>query len=109
MVLFDKFAGTDINKEVEKFRKISGAILIDVRSEEDYKKGHIPGSVNMPESNLEVFESFDVAHNTPIFVYCLSGAKSWNVVNKLKALGFTKVNNIGGINKYTGDIESSLN
>ncbi len=106
MGLFDKFTGTDINKEVEKFRKTSGALLIDVRKEEEYQKGHIPGSINMPESDLEAFESLDADLNTPIFVYCLSGAKSWNVVNKLKSLGFTKVKNIGGINKYTGETET---
>ena len=43
--------------------------------------------------------------NTPVFVYCLSGGRSAQAANKLKQMGFTEVNNIGGINSYKGVIE----
>ena len=107
MGLFDNVFKSDINRKVDKFRKTSGAVLVDVRGEEDYKKGHIPGSINIPENEIEKIESQITDRKTPIFVYCLSGAKSWNAVNKLKTMGYTKARNIGGINKYNGIKEES--
>ena len=107
MGVIDKFFGANINKEVKKFRKTPGAVLLDVRSEEEYKKGHIPGSINIPESEIERVTDEIMDHTTPVYVYCLSGAKSWNATNVMKNLGYTKVTNIGGINKYTGEKEQS--
>ena len=108
MGIIDKLTGTDINKEVERFRKTPGAVLLDVRTEDEYKKAHIPGSINIPEGEVQKLEMQVADRNTPVFIYCLSGAKSWNAVNKLKELGYTNLKNIGGINKYTGKTESSL-
>ena len=107
MGIFDKFFKTNINKEVKKFNNTPGAVLLDVRNEEEYKKGHIPGSINIPESEIERVKDEIVNLSTPVYVYCLSGAKSWNATNLMKAMGYTKVINIGGINKYTGEKEKS--
>jgi rhodanese-related sulfurtransferase len=105
MGLLDIFDKDDINRGVKKFQKTPGALLIDVRKEEEYQKGHIPGSINIPESNIENIQDVTVDFNTPIFVYCFSGAKSWNATKSLEKMGYKNVKNIGGINKYTGEKE----
>ena len=43
--------------------------------------------------------------DTPVYVYCLSGARSSRAVASLQNMGYTNVKNIGGINKYKGQIE----
>ena len=49
VVIKDRYAGkTDINEEVENMKAIAGAVLLDVRNEDEFKEGHIPGSINIP-------------------------------------------------------------
>lgn len=102
MGIIDHFKKTDINKGVEEFKKTPDAVLIDVRNAEEFKAGHIPGSINIPEMDIQKVEEIVPDHDRPIFVYCLSGAKSWNTVMKMETFGYKKVRNIGGINHYTG-------
>ena len=48
MGFFDFLHGADINEGVELFRSTPGALLLDVRTAQEYAGGHIPGSVNIP-------------------------------------------------------------
>ncbi len=48
MSIFDFFTGSDINEGVKQFREHKNAVLLDVRSKEEYAAGHIPGSINIP-------------------------------------------------------------
>ena len=41
----------------------------------------------------------------PLFVYCLSGARSRMAVAQLQQMGYAKVTNLGGINSYRGKVE----
>ena len=47
MSFIDLITGATINRGVDRWRATDGAVLIDVRSEEEYGQGHIPGSVNI--------------------------------------------------------------
>ena len=102
MGIFSFLKKSDINLEVERFKNTEGAVLLDVRGEEEYKSGHIPGSINIPEREIQRVESVIPDHDTPVFIYCLAGTRSWNAANKMKTYGYTNVKNIGGINSYTG-------
>ncbi len=102
MGLLGKLFCDEINKGVEKCKGTDGAVLIDVREEDEYKSGHIPGSINIPGSNIEKAKSMVPNKDTPIFVYCLSGMRAQKAANALESFGYSKVINIGGINKYTG-------
>lgn len=48
MGLFDGWKMPDIGQGVEEFRATPGAVLLDVRSRQEFQKGHIPGSRNVP-------------------------------------------------------------
>ena len=95
----------DINKGVDEFRATPGAILLDVRTSEEYKEGHIPGSISIPLAALPARYSELGAADTPLFVHCLSGGRSGQAVSFLKSVGYTNVKNIGGINAYRGKVE----
>lgn len=99
------FTGANINEGVKKYNETPGAYLIDVREPGEYSQGHIPGSKNVPLSKVHIVGNFVKDKNTPVFVYCLSGGRSSQAANKLKSMGFTDVNNIGGINSYKGAVE----
>lgn len=77
----------------------SGAILIDVRSKEEYEKGYLKDAINI--SNIDIIDKIE--KNFPdkesiIIVYCQSGGRSADAAEKLVKNGYKKVYNLGGIN-----------
>lgn len=96
------FKRTDINDEVKKYEKTPSAVMLDVRSKEEFKAGHIPGSINIPVDDILEVEDAIPDHDTPIYVYCLSGARSRKAVDKMRMLGYKNAKSIGGISAYTG-------
>lgn len=102
MGLFGLFKRSDIDAGVEKFKKTPGAVLIDVRNEDEYKKGHIPDSINITDKEIEKVEAIVENRDAAIYLYCLSGARSWNAEKKLKNMGYKNAKRIGGINQYSG-------
>ena len=105
MGFFDRFKSPDINEGLERFRAVDGAVLLDVREPDDYADGHVPGSVNLPLSALDTAEITVPRRETPLFVYCLSGARSAQAITRLRQLGYTRAENIGGIRTYKGEKE----
>ncbi len=105
MGLFDLFKRIDINEGLNQFKQTDGAKLIDVREKDEYKQGHIPNSINIPLSNLSIIEKEIKDKHIPLFIYCLSGSRSGEATRMLVKMGYEVVNNIGGINGYTGKID----
>ena len=105
MGLFDFLRKSDIDQGIEDFRKTDGAVLLDVRTPEEYKEGHVPGSLNIPLQTIDKVESKVENKDTALYVYCRSGARSSRAVTQLHEMGYTNANNIGGIAAYTGEVE----
>ena len=60
MGIFDFLKQPDINKGVMEYRNTNSAVLLDVRTPQEYREGHIPGSENVPLQQLDnVEEEFD--------------------------------------------------
>ncbi|HHU84700.1 MAG TPA: rhodanese-like domain-containing protein [Clostridiales bacterium] len=105
MGFFDFFRKSDINQAVKDFQNTDGAVLLDVRTTEEYSKGHIPESKNIPLHIISTVE-FEVENkDTPLFLYCRSGGRSGQAASQLKGMGYTNVKNIGGIMSYSGEVE----
>ena len=105
MGIFDLFRQPDINQGVEEYRAVPQAVLLDVRTPGEYGGGHIPGSKNLPLQQLEKITSIAEKKETPLFVYCQSGARSRQAANLLQRMGYVNVNNIGGMSAYRGKVE----
>ena len=105
MGFFDLFRQPDINQGVEEYRAVPQAILLDVRTPEEYGGGHVPGSRNLPLQQIEKITSIAEKKDTPLFVYCQSGARSRQAANLLERMGYENVNNIGGMSAYQGEVE----
>lgn len=83
-------------------------VLVDVRREDEFASGHIPGAVNLPNETIRG----DAEEALPdkdqlILVYCRTGNRSKEASQKLADLGYTKVYEFGGITEWTGEIVKS--
>ncbi|HBC70161.1 MAG TPA: rhodanese-like domain-containing protein [Sutterella sp.] len=82
------------------------AIVIDVRTPEEFQSGHIPGAINLPLAAI-------VSGNIPVtfsdkgrtyLVYCRSGRRSAAAVRLLSSLGYRSLYDFGGILDWPYDI-----
>lgn len=75
-----------------------GAILIDVRSEEEYKLSHLDQAINIPVDVIEEeIVNYVVDKGTPVILYCRSGNRSSNAAQVLLKLGYYKVYDLGAM------------
>ncbi len=105
MGLFNLFGGTDINQGLKEYENTAGAVLLDVRTPQEYKDGHVPGSKNVPLQSIREAKAVIGRTDTPVFVYCLSGGRSRQAAGMLERMGYDNVKNIGGISAYKGKVE----
>jgi len=82
----------------------NGALIIDVRTEGEYKNGHIEGSLNIPLDKIEDAMSW-LIKDVPTVVCCESGSRSSVAKQILEANGYTKVYNGGSWNNL-GNIKA---
>jgi len=105
MGFFDFLKQPDINQGVKEFKQREDAILLDVRTPQEYREGHIPGSTNVPLQQLDKISAVTENKDVPMFVYCHSGARSRQATAMLQHMGYSNANNIGGIAAYQGKVE----
>ena len=105
MSIFDFFKQPDINKGLKEYAEKENAVLLDVRTPQEYREGHIPGSKNVPLQTLDKVRSVVENKDAELFVYCYSGARSRQATAMLQHMGYTNVENIGGIAAYHGKVE----
>ena len=87
----------------------NNAVLLDVRTPEEHKNGYLLGAVLLPLAELESKISGRVpGKNTPIYIYCRSGRRSGTAVEKLKAMGYTDLHNIGGMQEAQKKLNLSI-
>ena len=72
-------------------------ILIDVRTPGEFATGHVPGAINIPLGQEAKMAEAIGAKDRPAVVYCRSGARSGRSFGLLRAHGFTRVVNGGGV------------
>ncbi len=104
MSIFNIFARKDINEGVKSFQENKNAVLLDVRTREEYASGHIEGSRNLPLDEIDRVDFIIKDKNVPLYVHCLSGGRSARAVAYLKGKGYKNVHDIGGIGSYRGRI-----
>ena len=84
-----------------------GYVILDVRTEEEYAQGHIPGAILIPDNEIEEkAEEIMNDKDQMILVYCRSGRRSKNAAQTLLELGYTDIREFGGIIDWPYDIET---
>lgn len=76
--------------------------LVDVRTPNEYKAGHIQGAKNIDFYSGKFASEFNkLKKDQPIYVYCRTGARSRHAANKLAGMGFTEIYDLkGGIVRW---------
>lgn len=81
----------------DKIKEVGHAQLIDVRTPEEFEKGHIEGAVNIDWNDADFDDRVAMLDvENPVFVYCLSGGRSSKAVKKLEKIGFDEVYELSG-------------
>jgi rhodanese-related sulfurtransferase len=79
-------------------REVGDFVLLDVRTEAEYRQGHLPQAHLIPEAEVASRARAELPNkDTPVFVYCRSGVRSASAARTLAALGYTQVFDAGGI------------
>lgn len=68
-----------------------GALVVDVRAPRDWRRQHIPGSVNVPLAELEA-RAADLPEGRRLITFCTGGLLSSGAANLLREWGFDAVN-----------------
>ncbi len=98
---------TQISQETAKemMARDDGHVVVDVRRQDEYDSGHIPGAILIPNESIgcdspEALPDFDQI----ILIYCRSGNRSKQAAEKLASMGYKNIYEFGGINTWTGEI-----
>ncbi len=88
---------TDMGGYLAAVKSPSGAVLLDVREDDEFKAGHVPGALNIPRGLLEFRVWRQLGHPAPvdmgrrIYVQCRTGARATLATKQLQDIGFTNV------------------
>lgn len=82
-------------------RVAKGALLVDVRSAEEFRAGHVPGAVNIPHTEIEQrLSELGAPNEKDIVLYCGSGRRAGIAQEALVHKGFERVFNAGGYSEW---------
>ena len=83
-------------------------LILDVREQDEYDGGHIPGAVLLPLGSISEESAARVIpeKDTTVLVYCRSGSRSKKAAKALAELGYPGIYEFGGIRTWTYGIES---
>lgn len=78
--------------------KLTDAVLLDVRTQEEFDQGHIEGALLLADYDIAAkAEQLPTDKDSAILVYCRSGRRSANAAKQLIEMGYTNVYDFGGI------------
>ena len=84
----------------------TGYIILDVRSQQEYEEGHIPGAMLIPDSEIKDRAEVELPDKDQlILAYCRSGRRSKLAAQALVELGYTNIMEFGGIIDWPYEVE----
>ena len=102
----EKAAWRQISQEEAKemMAREDGHIIVDVRRQDEYDSGHIPGAILIPNESIGTEMPEELPDRDQIIlIYCRSGNRSKQAAQKLADMGYTNICEFGGINTWTGE------
>lgn len=86
----------------------SGALIVDVRTQDEFSAGHLPGAISVPLDEIDSTLPERV-HDLDqiILLHCKSGVRSTVAMHKLKAVGYTRVFNLGSYSRAKAILASA--
>ena len=95
-------------KAKEMMQAEDGHIIVDVRRQDEYDSGHIPGAILIPNESIGTEQPKELPDlDQVILIYCRSGRRSKEASQKLADMGYTNIYEFGGIIDWTGEVVTS--
>ena len=94
-------------EKAKKMMDTQEVIILDVREQDEYDSGHIPGAVLLPVNSIDETRAAQVipTKDTTVLVYYRSGNRSRTASARLAGLGYTQVYEFGGIRDWPYETE----
>ena len=94
-------------EEAKEMMDTQDVIILDVREQDEYDSGHIPGAVLLPVGTIDKETAAEVIpeKESTVLVYCRSGNRSKTTSSALAELGYTNIYEFGGINTWPYETE----
>ena len=95
-------------EEAKEMMDSQEVIILDVREQDEYDSGHIPGAMLLPAATIDEATAADVIpeKDSTVLVYCRSGNRSKTASSTLADLGYTNIYEFGGINTWPYETKS---
>lgn len=95
----DGFATVDVDEFERTIADTAGVQLLDVRSQQEYDEGHLPGAYIIDVHDSAFLEQVEaqLTKDKPVAVYCRSGRRSASAARQLVKAGYQVINLDGGI------------
>lgn len=95
-------------KAKEVMQADDGHIIVDVRRQDEYDSGHIPGAILIPNESIGTEQPKELPDlDQVILIYCRSGRRSKEASQKLADMGYSHIYEFGGIIDWTGEVVTS--
>ena len=94
-------------EEAKEMMDTQDVIILDVREQDEYDSGHIPGAVLLPVGTIDEETAAEVIpeKDSTVLVYCRSGNRSKTASSTLAELGYSNIYEFGGINTWPYETE----
>ena len=95
-------------EEAKEMMDTQEVLILDVREQDEYDSGHIPGAILLPVGTIDKDSAAQVIpeQDTTVLVYCRSGNRSKTASSRLAELGYTNIYEFGGISTWPYGTES---
>jgi rhodanese-related sulfurtransferase len=92
--------GGDVDGSKARRLVEGGALLVDVRTPEEFTAAHLPGAVNIPVQELDRRMGELGPREKPVVLYCRSGSRSARAARMLEAAGYSTVHDLGAMSRW---------
>ena len=103
--MFNSYMQISQEQAKEMMAKDDGHVVVDVRRQDEYDVGHIPGAILIPNESIDKDQPEELPDlNQIILIYCRSGNRSKQAAQKLFDMGYRNIYEFGGIIDWPGEI-----
>lgn len=103
--MINKYRHISQDDAQKMMEQADGHVVVDVRRQDEYDAGHIPGAILIPNESIGKEKPAELPDlDQVILIYCRSGNRSKQAAEKLFNIGYTNLYEFGGIQDWTGEI-----
>ena len=96
------------NGSAQTVKPEANALLIDVRTPEEFSAGHLENAINVPLQNISSISSVAPDKNTVLYLYCRSGRRVKMAISELRKLGYNNLHDFGGMQEAAEKLKKNI-